>query len=415
MALTKALTSGLRCDGCRKAIVRSFTSLSITGPLNSNQSSLATRTPSLPSRRHFSPFPPLRSEQIAHEPTLDAILSPPESDSISSLPESANTAPIPWYLQKSRRPELPSDRPQETAIIPPLPENPPPLLEGLLNHISLTLGLDDLYLLDLRKLDPPPALGSKLIMIIGSARSEKHLHVSADRFCRWLRREHGLKANAAGLLGRNELKIKLRRKAKRMKLLANMGAQETSSAQGNIDDGIRTGWICVTLGKIPAHEMDTHVPGADNADFVGFREMSTGVNVVVQMFTEEKRGEIDLDGLWRGVLNSRERADKRADEKVAALWETEEREWVEYGVQHALTETKAPAQAKAAQVEEELVMKQSLQPPYKPSLHRVPSDPFPAASWEEGGVEPRARSRRRRREGYAAREPTVGHNTSSPA
>src|SRR5205823_511693 len=108
---------------------------------------------------------------------------------------------------------------------------------------------------------------SKLLMIVGTARSEKHLHVSADTFCRWLRKHHGLRANAAGLLGRRELKIKLRRKAKRMKLLANIGGQEP---EGAIDDGIRTGWICCTVGRIPTHPDDTAVPGAEIENFVGF-------------------------------------------------------------------------------------------------------------------------------------------------
>lgn len=180
----------------------------------------------------------------------------------------------------------------------------------------MTAGLDDLLLLDLRHLDPPPALGPKLIMIIATARSEKHLHVSADRFCRYLRREHNLRANAAGLLGRNELKIKLRRKAKRMKMMANVGGQE---AEGNLDDGIRTGWICCTIGKIEAHPEDTHMPGDNVQDFVGFRDVKPGVNVVVQMFTEEKRNEVDLETLWGGVLRTHQRKDKTAEDALKEL------------------------------------------------------------------------------------------------
>lgn len=204
------------------------------------------------------------------------------------------------------------------AEIPDLPPNPPPLLETLLEYVSVTAGLDDLQLLDLRHLDPPPALGPKLIMLIATARSEKHLHVAADRFCRWLRREHGLKANAAGLLGRNELKIKLRRKAKRMRMLANIGG---TMPEGNIDDGIRTGWICCTIGKIEAHPDDMHMPGDNIEEFVGFREVKPGVNVVVQMFTEEKRVETDLETLWGGVLRTHQRKDKTAEEALKELEE----------------------------------------------------------------------------------------------
>lgn len=197
-----------------------------------------------------------------------------------------------------------------------MPPNPPPLLKTLVEYISVTAGLDDLSLLDLRHLDPPPALGPKLIMIIGTARSEKHLHVAADRFCRFLRRDHGLKANAAGLLGRNELKIKLRRKAKRMRMLANVGG---AAPEGNIDDGIRTGWICCTLGKVEAHPEDAKMPGDNVEQFVGFRDVKPGVNIVVQMFTEEKRAETDLETLWGGVLRTHQRREQTADEVLREL------------------------------------------------------------------------------------------------
>jgi len=220
----------------------------------------------------------------------------------------------PWYLQGSNAPEAAAQRPID---IPSLPHNPPPLLATILEYVAITAGLDDIELLDLRHLDPPPALGPKLIMIIATARSEKHLHVSADRFSRWLRREHGLKANAAGLLGRNELKIKLRRKAKRMRMMANVGGAVEEG--GNLDDGIRTGWICCTLSKIEAHPEDTHMPGDDVKEFIGFRDVKPGVNVVVQMFTEEKRVETDLETLWGGVLRTHRREGRRDEESLEKL------------------------------------------------------------------------------------------------
>ncbi|USP78896.1 hypothetical protein yc1106_06170 [Curvularia clavata] len=244
--------------------------------------------------------------------------STPEAttESTHSAPQSpTHGASVPWYLKQQSAVQLPAQQPAE---IPALPPNPPPLLETLLEYISVTAGLDDLQLLDLRDLDPPPALGPKLIMIIATARSEKHLHVAADRFCRHLRREHGLKANAAGLLGRNELKIKLRRKAKRMRMLANVGG---AIPEGNIDDGIRTGWICCTLGKLEAHPDDTHMPGDNVQEFVGFRDVKPGVNVVVQMFTEEKRAETDLETLWGGVVRTHQRKIKTADEALRELEE----------------------------------------------------------------------------------------------
>ncbi|KAI9851852.1 MAG: ATPase synthesis protein 25 mitochondrial [Thelocarpon superellum] len=194
--------------------------------------------------------------------------------------------------------------------VPPLPANAPALLEPMLEHISVELGLDDLSLLDLRHLDPPPALGAGLLMILGTARSERHLHVSADRFCRWLRSQHQLTPTADGLLGRNELKLKLRRKARRARLLGSVGSIDT-----NADDGIRTGWVCVNVGTIDLAEVN---PIADQdqvaPNYIGFGRRTEGVRVVVQMLTEEKREEMDLEGLWNGLARRHKSADGPASE-----------------------------------------------------------------------------------------------------
>lgn len=198
---------------------------------------------------------------------------------------------IPWYLQV----EAPKRAPKplsERQRIPELPKFAPEILAPLLQQISVDLGMDDLSLLDLRHLDPPPALGANLIMIIGTARSEKHLHVSADRLCRWLRSNYKLRPDADGLLGRNELKLKLKRKARRAKL---MGAKEGEG----MDDGVRTGWVCVNVGTVMAPAVTQVLPVED--DFVGFGRRSDGVKIVVQMMVEEKREEIDLERLWTGI------------------------------------------------------------------------------------------------------------------
>ncbi|QSZ28557.1 hypothetical protein DSL72_003055 [Monilinia vaccinii-corymbosi] len=200
---------------------------------------------------------------------------------------------VPWYLQVGP-PQMTPRTLSERQKIPDLPELPPPILQPMLQHISVDLGLDDLTLLDLRKLDPPPALGANLIMLIGTARSEKHLHVSADRLCRWLRSTYKLRPSADGLLGRNELKLKLRRKSRRAKLLG-------STADDNGDDGIRTGWVCVDIGVVDSPDIHANSVPQGNG-FVGFGRRTDGVRVVVQMLTEEKREEIDLEKLWGGIL-----------------------------------------------------------------------------------------------------------------
>ncbi|KAL6710177.1 ATPase synthesis protein 25 mitochondrial [Coniothyrium glycines] len=334
MSVPRIIPSRFVCNACRTAscspssrLFPASRALAHSQPLTCRPlRSFATSTTRRHDKHHLADddpeflFPDAASQsKVALEktqsiPTYRADIEDP------ALPAQAAATPadasIPWYLRESPRymkSAMPGQQPTE---IPDLPANPPPLLETLLQYISVTAGLDNLQLLDLRHLDPPPALGSKLIMIIGTARSEKHLHVAADRFCRYLRREHGLKANAAGLLGRNELKIKLRRKAKRMRMLANVGG---TMPEGNIDDGIRTGWICCTLGKLEAHPEDQHIPGHNVQEFVGFRDIKPGVNVVVQMFTEEKRVETDLETLWGGVVRTHQRKDQSADEALQQL------------------------------------------------------------------------------------------------
>lgn len=246
--------------------------------------------------------------------------------------------PIPWYLRVRPQPQpdaLPATEEHPMAArqrIPSLPANPPPLLQPILNHVSVHLGLDDLTLLDLRALDPPPALGSNLLMIIGTARSDKHLHVSADRLCRWLRSEpYFLKqVFADGLLGRNELKLKMRRKAKRSRLMAGVGTKTTTSGDGDVEEGIRTGWVCVNVGRVEGGELPEQLAererAAEGSAIVGFGSQTGGCRIVVQMLTEEKRGEMDLERLWSGILGRsvKERAPEEVEEVVKEKGEGED-------------------------------------------------------------------------------------------
>lgn len=221
--------------------------------------------------------------------------------------------------------------------VPPLPSDPPPILHPILEHLSIQIGLDNLVLLDLRHLEPPSALGANLLMIIGTARSVKHLNVSADRFCRWVRQMYKLRPYADGLLGRNELKLKLRRKAKKLRLAQSVG---NTVAMQNPDDGITTGWICVNMGPVDEAvlpEVDGEEDGGEqindlqaasedvaedeeeeyrnpsNDHFVGFGSRVNSPRIVVQIFTEEKRLEMDLEGLWAARNTRRARRDERAN------------------------------------------------------------------------------------------------------
>ena len=242
----------------------------------------------------------------------EAIAQPTEPTDSPSIPSSTEVDAVPWYLQVDT-PTPQSEHPfAERQKLPELPDTPPALLQPILEHVSVELGLDHLSLIDLRELDPPPALGANLIMIIGTARSEKHLHVSADRLCRWLRTEHRLTPFADGLLGRNELKLKLRRKAKRTRLLSAVGSKETASQE--LDDGIRTGWVCVNVGRVEGGALQK--PAEELENIVGFGSQSSGSRIVVQMMTDEKRGQIDLETLWSGILRRSNKAKTDKDQEV---------------------------------------------------------------------------------------------------
>jgi Ribosomal silencing factor during starvation len=230
------------------------------------------------------------------------------SDPQGQPSNAGDSEPVPWYLQtQSFMP--PAQEMTDRQKLPELPEHSPSILEPMLKHISVTLGIDYLRVLDLRSMDPPPALGANLMMIIGTARSERHLHVSADRLCRHLRTDFNLTPFADGLLGRNELKMKLRRKAKKARLLGSSGGSEFSQ-----DDGIRTGWVCINVGMV-----DTKSSLSSNFSPVGiegFGSQSDGARLVVQLMTDEKREELDLENLWLSRLKKRAKEISQAVDTV---------------------------------------------------------------------------------------------------
>jgi hypothetical protein len=343
----------VQCTSCRKTVLEAFTSIAgISISPRADRPRFSTIRP--PTAR---PFGILRSLQQSLQ-TSETASDPSPSASSPQL-----DADVPWYL-KVEAPLPPSPILPLLALqeIPPLPPNPPALLSPVLTHLSTQIGLDNLTILDLRNLDPPAALGSNLIMILGTARSVKHLNVSADRFCRWARKEFKLRPYADGLLGRNELKLKLRRKARRMKLAQSVGNTVANGA----DDGITTGWICVNMGNVDEavlagegedhdgddqdHAAPSTEPTADTSeklrfkaqetpaegeeeyrnpsdeDYVGFGSKINAPRIVVQMFIEEKRVEMDLEGLWHHRQSRRAKKGEKADAQAAAAVKMMEQE-----------------------------------------------------------------------------------------
>ena len=299
MALGRMKLTALACRNCRNILLKS----------------LFPETTHLTNRHAFPHARQLETTSIVSSGGSKGVVE--ATKAVTTINNSEKTAPtedarisegqkvepqdtsLPWYLREPAGPFRGRNLPDALADrqrLPDLPPYAPPILQPLLEHVSVDIGLDDLRLLDLRRIDPPPALGANLVMIIGTARSAKHLHVSADRLCRWLRTIYKLRPEADGLLGRNELKLKLKRRARRMKMLASVNAVD----RPNRDDGISTDWVCVNIGQVE--------PAADAPDFiqrrpgfVGFGTQTKKVTLVVQMLTEEKRTEMDLEGLWKTV------------------------------------------------------------------------------------------------------------------
>lgn len=163
---------------------------------------------------------------------------------------------------------------------------------------------------------------------------------------------------ADGLLGRNELKLKLRRRNRRMKLAQSVGNTTAFGGEdgtSGYDSGITTGWICCNLGAVDAavmpeersdeamiegvddgqrqdriehtllsqkdqeriledEEAEYKNPNNDDFKYRGFGSVSNAPRIVVQMFTEEKRLEMDLEGLWETRIQRRERKEQRQDQ-----------------------------------------------------------------------------------------------------
>lgn len=303
MALQRPLSTALSCQNCQRWILRSFMS-AVGGQsvVQTGQTNTSQRPFSIAHSRRNEGRERIQQAEKEEDHPLNDINAEFAESATTAATESAAQGPykppqtehLPWYLQH-QSPVQPSSNPLlSRQQLPKLPDHTPPILQPLLSHLSLELGIDDLIILDLRSLDPPPALGANLLMLVGTARSEKHLHITSDRLCRWLRSAHNLRPHADGLLGRNELKLKLKRRAKRSRLLSAVGAKAT--AQTEVDEGIRTGWVCVNVGRVEGGE----VPGRERKmeKIVGFGPSEEGCSVVVQLLTEEKRGEVDLESLW---------------------------------------------------------------------------------------------------------------------
>jgi hypothetical protein len=213
---------------------------------------------------------------------------------LTSQAQSTEAQDLPWYL-KSHYTAAPIVREIE---LPPLPDDPPPLLLPILQYLATTRSsIFDLSVMDLRAIEPSPALGSNLLMIMGTARSSQHVHAFSDRLCRWLRSEHKLRPKPDGLLGRQQIKVWRRRAAKKVRAMALAGAASGFEEKIGRDIGLPD-WICINVGSIPA------APGAVKQSrnipegFIGFDQDIDKVTLAIHVLTEDRRAELDLEGFW---------------------------------------------------------------------------------------------------------------------
>ncbi|EWC45418.1 hypothetical protein DRE_00817 [Drechslerella stenobrocha 248] len=221
------------------------------------------------------------SLQAASDAEIEAKLNNEEIE--YRLVEESTTPPqpsdgAPWYLQSALQPAPRRFVSPLIEQMPPLPHNPPEDLEPLLNYLLKDLSLSKLKIMDLRGLDPAPALGPNVIMILATARSERHMHIAADKSCRFLRAIlHGTEIYADGLVGTGQMKLRERRDRRK-------GKRRTTED----DDSMRVGWICINSGQ----------------------------GIVVQVMTGSKREELNLEGLWSRKINTSQK--RKLRDRLAA-------------------------------------------------------------------------------------------------
>ncbi|KAM6519332.1 ATPase synthesis protein 25 mitochondrial [Fusarium falciforme] len=294
--ITRPVAAALSCRQCQSAILRAVVSTSTASSLRTLPQRQARQLPIL-TRRFFSEDKKIepKGERVAE------VLTTP--DNAPETNDTAESDDVPWFLEVEppRHPES-----QHKVELPKIPEDAPEVIGPMIKYIFEDMGLDDISLLDLRDLDPPAALGPNLIMLFGTARSERHLHISSGRFVRWLRKNHDISARADGLIGPGELRTKLRRLRKKAKLLGT----NTAIIPGG-DNGISTGWVCVHFSS-NGDNINEAASFDDSGRFSGFGAPQTGTTVVIQCMTEARRGELDLETLWQGVLKKNLQENKKA-------------------------------------------------------------------------------------------------------
>lgn len=174
--------------------------------------------------------------------------------------EESNSDVLPWYLQdpvhvNARRDAL--QQRQRQLPLPSLPDDCSSLIRSCIEYFVLEQGLTNVSYLDLKT---QTTLFES--MVVATARSERHLQASSENIVRWLKKTQGLSSRAEGLLTAVDMKVQRRRKMRKL----NMSLEEADQSVERND------WVCIDVQD---------------------------EKVLFQIFTEEKRGEVDLEALWK--------------------------------------------------------------------------------------------------------------------
>ncbi|KPM35444.1 ATPase synthesis protein 25, mitochondrial [Neonectria ditissima] len=290
--LARPAAAALACRQCQSAVFRAIVSRPALGGFRSLPLRQSRQLPILTQRF----FTQERTTEPAKEEDSDIEITSEEDllneTSVDST-KSAEPRGVPWFLEVDPPRHPPS---QHEVELPKIPEHAPDVVTPMLKYIFEDMGLDEISLLDLRDLDPPAALGPNLIMLFGTTRSERHLHISSGRLVRWLKRNYKIDARADGLIGPGELRTKLRRLRKKAKLMGT----NTAIVPGG-DNGISTGWVCVNFSSNSGNSNEVE-SFDDSGRFSGFGASPTGTTIVIQCMTEARRNELSLEPLWQGIL-----------------------------------------------------------------------------------------------------------------
>ncbi|KAK9477523.1 hypothetical protein V1514DRAFT_353189 [Lipomyces japonicus] len=185
--------------------------------------------------------------------------------------DKADDGGVPWYLReavKAAPAELTAHREHN---LPDLPIDSTEELADVVGFLAKDLGLLELDVIDLRGRNT--ALGADAIMVVGSARSERHVARAAEELRVYLKKTHRAKVSVEGLVTKERLRVRERRVRKKLsRYTGDVSAYERTLRQRQAFADDQAHWALV---------------------------IARSRGLYVHVVTADKRWELDLEGLWR--------------------------------------------------------------------------------------------------------------------